>query len=191
MRVAVDHRKKILKSAAHLFARKPFHEVLMDHVAQKSRVVKGTLYRFYPTKDELFAAVAREHMQLLIDETAAAGTRGTNPVTRLHAMLLRFTELCQEHKNFFHVMQLHEFELRARHLDEFKNLRNILRDNFTGMISLAQKSGDLHCPFPIEIAADMLLGMVRSLLRYTMPDAAPERVCGLAIQVFVQGLKRG
>ena len=42
MRVAVDHRETILQTAAKLFARKPFHEVLMDDVAdQAGAIVTG------------------------------------------------------------------------------------------------------------------------------------------------------
>jgi AcrR family transcriptional regulator len=54
-------REEILAAAVAEFAHRDFHEVLMDDVAARAGVGKGTLYRYFPTKEVLFvAAVLRE-----------------------------------------------------------------------------------------------------------------------------------
>src|SRR5262249_56020074 len=44
----------ILQGAAELFAEKEFHQVLMEEVALRAHVGKGTLYRYFPTKEDLY-----------------------------------------------------------------------------------------------------------------------------------------
>ena len=47
----------ILKTARQAFAENAFHEVLMDDVAKKAGVGKGTIYRYFPDKESLYFAV--------------------------------------------------------------------------------------------------------------------------------------
>jgi AcrR family transcriptional regulator len=51
-----DH---IARVAANLFYREGFHVVGVDRVAAKAEITKRTLYRYYPSKDELIAAALR------------------------------------------------------------------------------------------------------------------------------------
>jgi AcrR family transcriptional regulator len=51
-----DH---IARVAANLFYREGFHVVGVDRVAAKAEVTKRTLYRYYPSKDDLIAAALR------------------------------------------------------------------------------------------------------------------------------------
>ncbi|HYG90292.1 MAG TPA: TetR/AcrR family transcriptional regulator [Azospirillum sp.] len=47
-------RDAILAAAAQLFARRPYHEVQVDDVAKLAGVGKATLYRYFPSKEELY-----------------------------------------------------------------------------------------------------------------------------------------
>lgn len=49
---SLDH--KILDSAAKLFAGSHFHEVRMEDISADAGVGKGTLYRYFKDKDELY-----------------------------------------------------------------------------------------------------------------------------------------
>jgi AcrR family transcriptional regulator len=47
-------RKRILDAADELFARQGYTEVQMDEVAQRAKVAKPTIYRYFASKEELF-----------------------------------------------------------------------------------------------------------------------------------------
>ncbi len=49
-------RAVILRAATDVFARKGFHDVLTEEIAREAGVGKGTLYRYFPTKDDLYYA---------------------------------------------------------------------------------------------------------------------------------------
>ena len=53
-------RDAILSAAEVVFARRDYHEVQMDDVVEASGVGKGTLYRYFPSKQALYFAVIFE-----------------------------------------------------------------------------------------------------------------------------------
>jgi AcrR family transcriptional regulator len=53
-------QEKILAAAEIMFASKRFHEVLMDDIAVGAGVGKGTIYRYFKNKEELYAALLKE-----------------------------------------------------------------------------------------------------------------------------------
>ena len=50
-------RESILRAAEVVFTRREYHEVQMDDVARACGVGKGTLYRYFEDKDELYLAL--------------------------------------------------------------------------------------------------------------------------------------
>ena len=49
--------EKILAAAAQLFATHRFHEARMEDIAALAEVGKGTLYRYFKDKEELYLAL--------------------------------------------------------------------------------------------------------------------------------------
>jgi AcrR family transcriptional regulator len=60
--------QELLEAALALFAEKGFAATRTDEVAQRAGVSKGTLYLYYPSKEELFKAVVRQNLTSLIAE---------------------------------------------------------------------------------------------------------------------------
>src|SRR5215467_4041155 len=48
---------KMLDAAARLFGSQRFHEVRMEDIAAEAAVGKGTLYRYFSDKEELYSAL--------------------------------------------------------------------------------------------------------------------------------------
>ena len=48
-------RLDILEATAHLLNRRPFGEVSTNHIANKTGISIGTLYKYYPNKDAILA----------------------------------------------------------------------------------------------------------------------------------------
>lgn len=56
-------RRDILDAATHLLNRKPFGEVSTNHIAKKTGISIGTLYKYYPNKDAILADLSLAFMQ--------------------------------------------------------------------------------------------------------------------------------
>lgn len=64
-----EHRKKeILNTAADLFARKGFHHVKMDEIAEEVGLSKGTLYLYFDNKEMLFISIITEKSDQLTEK---------------------------------------------------------------------------------------------------------------------------
>lgn len=60
--------QELLDAALDLFVEKGFAATRAEEVAQHAGVSKGTLYLYYPSKEELFKAVVRQNLSALIAE---------------------------------------------------------------------------------------------------------------------------
>jgi AcrR family transcriptional regulator len=54
-----ERRGQLIDTAARAFAAQPYDAVRMDEIATQAAVSRGLLYRYFPTKRDLFAAVYR------------------------------------------------------------------------------------------------------------------------------------
>ena len=72
--------QQLLDAALALFVEKGFAATRSEEVASLAGVSKGTLYLYYPSKEELFKAVVRQNLTKLIGEGAefVAGFEGSS-----------------------------------------------------------------------------------------------------------------
>lgn len=71
--------QELLGAALELFVEKGFAATKTEDVATRAGVAKGTLYLYYPSKEDLLKAVVRENLSTLIAEgaTIASSFEGT------------------------------------------------------------------------------------------------------------------
>jgi AcrR family transcriptional regulator len=62
--------QELLDAALELFVEKGFSATRSEEVAARAGVAKGTLYLYYPSKEDLLKAVVRENLSALIAEAA-------------------------------------------------------------------------------------------------------------------------
>lgn len=75
--------QELLDAALALFVEKGFAATRAEEVAQRAGVSKGTLYLYYPSKEELLKAVIREHLSARIAAGAALVEQHRGPMAPL------------------------------------------------------------------------------------------------------------
>jgi AcrR family transcriptional regulator len=75
--------QQLLDAALMLFVEKGFAATRAEEVAQRAGVSKGTLYLYYPSKEELLKAVIREHLSSRIAKVAVVADQHRGPVADL------------------------------------------------------------------------------------------------------------
>jgi AcrR family transcriptional regulator len=126
----------IREAAISLMARFGYEAVSMRQLAAEVGVQAGSLYRYFPTKEDLLFALMREHMETLIEVWNAARPKTSDPAVRLTAFVenhIRF-HVARRHSTHVSNMELRSLSperlthaLRLRGTYE-KELRQILRD---------------------------------------------------------------
>jgi AcrR family transcriptional regulator len=73
--------REILAAALELFVEHGFAATRLEDVARRAGVTKGTMYLYFPSKDDLFKAVVRENVVPAIEEgeRRTAAFEGTSP----------------------------------------------------------------------------------------------------------------
>src|SRR6266704_5018412 len=77
-------RDRILRAAETIFARRDYHEVQMDDVVEACGVGKGTVYRYFSSKQALYLAVMFDGIQRLRVELEAAAEAEEAPARKIH-----------------------------------------------------------------------------------------------------------
>ena len=159
----------------------------MEDVAVQTGIAKGTIYRYFPNKAELFVALSVRFVGTMAHEVEQ-GITSDDPVANLRSMIARLVQVIDENHDFFQVMQRRECEVWERNSSEFMQRRNVLRDLFVDQLDIAERRGLIVCPFAVTAAADMLLGMVRNILRFSNPIPPPPLLADMVMHIFMNGL---
>ncbi len=80
--------QELLDAALALFVEKGFAATRSDEVAVRAGVSKGTLYLYYPSKEELLKAVIRQNLSQLIAEGAGIADEFEGSSAELLTMLM-------------------------------------------------------------------------------------------------------
>lgn len=158
---------EIIEAAMHMFVEHGFAAAKLDDVAKRAGIVKGTLYRYYDTKEDLFRAVVQvavsAHIQAI--EQAAKAFRGSL-VEIVPALLMRVAGQMSES----HVPALARLVISESR--SFPDLARIWHDNIVAkiltlladLIAEAQERGEVRPGDPKAYAFSIIGPMVMALL---------------------------
>lgn len=99
----VARRQRILDAALELLDDRAYDQVQIRDVAERAEVALGTLYRYFPSKEQLFA-----HALLEWSRRSGPGRRpaGGTDAERLGAVLRRALRGFERHPNFFQLISV-------------------------------------------------------------------------------------
>ena len=81
--------QELLDAALELFVEKGYAATRSEEVAARAGVAKGTLYLYYPSKDELLKAVVRKNLSALIEESAHLAGEFSGSTHQLLVLLMQ------------------------------------------------------------------------------------------------------
>jgi AcrR family transcriptional regulator len=186
MRPAKDHRPAIIKTASRLFAQRRYDEVRMEDVADAAGIAKGTIYRFYPDKENLYGAICLASFDELNGQLTDLAASAEPPMVRLGNMVLGLARYFHKNRDSFQLMQRALRGLPASGRSAFIARRTATRDLVAKVIRAGQGEKTFRAVDP-EDAADMLLGMVRSVFLFRETRLTPEQYTDRILDLFLRG----
>ncbi len=99
--------RSILDAARELFVTHGYQEVSIRKIAERIEYSPASIYSYFPSKDDIFFALAEEGFRLLFSygaspRPAVAG----DPMDAIRAMFWRYYEFSKEHPEYFALMFL-------------------------------------------------------------------------------------
>jgi AcrR family transcriptional regulator len=102
-RKRAESRRRILDSAREVFFRDGFMAANLDEVAERAAVAKGTLYRYFDNKADLYVGVLADNSAVFTErmrETAA----GNGPaLERIRGLAQFYFDHWARHQEYFHI----------------------------------------------------------------------------------------
>ncbi|HVV08921.1 helix-turn-helix domain-containing protein [Amycolatopsis sp.] len=77
-----ERRDELLDIGAEFFAAKPYDAVLMEEIAERAGVSRALVYRYFPAKRDLFAAIYQRAAERLVAQTEATPARSLDELVR-------------------------------------------------------------------------------------------------------------
>jgi TetR/AcrR family transcriptional regulator, cholesterol catabolism regulator len=99
-----QRRDRIIRTALELLSASDYEAIQMRDVAEKADVALATLYRYFPSKEQLFAAVQLEWVERLHRRVAQRGLRGNSDLERLLDVLQRSIRSFKTSPQFYRVL---------------------------------------------------------------------------------------
>ena len=194
--------QELLDAALALFVEKGFSATRSEQVAARAGVSKGTLYRYFPSKEELFKAVVRTNLSAHIAEGQLAADRFTGSSAQLlrglmHAWWQRvgdtaaggiFKIIVAEVRNFPELAQFYadEVAIPAQRLISGTLRRGIARGEFRA-VPLNETTHTLIAPMLFMALHKHSIGASRGLA----PAIDPAALIDTQIDLMLRGLETG
>jgi AcrR family transcriptional regulator len=157
--------EKILSVAARLFATHRFHEARMEDVAAAAGVGKGTLYRYFKDKDELYLALLELAAEQISKRLREAQEAESDPRRRLEVMIEAILVYFNEQPHLFDLIQHAEVVGHPDRENPWNETRRETLARFQSVLAEGEERGLFHFADP-EVALLLLLGGVRSIIRF-------------------------
>src|SRR4051794_12320814 len=99
-------RRSILDAARDLFVDEGYQNVSIRKIAERIEYSPAAIYSYFPSKDDIFFALAEEGFRLLADAGAAAAGGASDPLARLRQVIWALYEFSKIHPEYFELMFL-------------------------------------------------------------------------------------
>jgi AcrR family transcriptional regulator len=190
MRVAREKRREqILKAACEVFARKGYRRTDVQKIADKLKVGKGTIYRYFPTKEELFLSGVNSTMQRLSDSVLEAINRIRDPVKSITAIIDILMEFCNRNRAFIEMLVTERAEFKDRMDASFRALERMRSKRIREVIVEGQRRGLFRKIDPTAISV-FLVTLLSGVFITSIPltDASLKREAKSLADICLHGI---
>jgi TetR/AcrR family fatty acid metabolism transcriptional regulator len=177
--------EQILAVAARLFGARRFHEVRMEDIAAEADVGKGTLYRFFKDKEELYLALVGRASEQFLQRIQAEAAGVAEPRAKLEAITAAVIAFFDEQPHLLELILRAELLRPSGTSFPWQQAREGVMRLILDVLQQAKDRNDFTVTDP-ELVELMLLGGIRAVIRFSQPPRAPD----LARQI-VAGLLDG
>lgn len=125
--LAARRCEEILEVATRLFAERGYRRTDVQVVADELKLGKGTIYRYFPTKRELFLAAVDRGMRRLTERADAARTQVADPLVQMQAGIRAYLTFFAENPDLVELF----IQERAEFRDREKATYFVYRDRHT------------------------------------------------------------
>lgn len=154
-----DRREEILAAATQLFAQHGYSDAVTQALVEKLQVGKGTLYRYFPSKRELFLAAADRVMRKQKERIDSAIAGIDEPLERVSKAIRAHLHFYAQHPEFVELLIQERAQFKDRKTPTFFEYRNNNVKRWQEVWRSLIAEGRVR-PMPVERITDVLSDLV-------------------------------
>ncbi|MCZ7559410.1 MAG: TetR/AcrR family transcriptional regulator [Burkholderiaceae bacterium] len=174
---AEARRAETVDTVLTLAAEQNPSEITTAAIAQRMGLTQGALFRHFPTKDAIWAAVMNWVAERLMARVERAAQSAASPLAALEAMFVAHAGFIAEHpgvpRMLFGELQRGGDSATRRMV---QTLLGHYRDRLGGLIEQGQAGGDLDPQVDPDQAALVFIGAIQGLVMQSMVAGDMQRV---------------
>jgi AcrR family transcriptional regulator len=175
----------MLDAASRLFAAKHFHEVRMEDIAAEAGVGKGTLYRYFLTKDDLYLKLLERAAEEYLARLRRAVQTAEGARARLVAVAGAVIAFFDAQPHILELIQRAEVDRGRGAGFPWLGAREGLFRLVGGLFAEGCERGEFRVADP-ELAMMLLLGGLRTVIRFG-PQPRPPCLAERVVDALLQG----
>lgn len=155
-----ERSQAIVETAAKLFAEHGYDDCEMDCLASALGIAKGTLYLYFPGKQELFFACVDWGMTLMQRAIRQASDPVDEPFEKISRAIRAYLVFFEEHPQYVELLVQERAIFKDRKLATYFEHRNANRGQWRELYAQLIANGRLRNDFPVERILDTLGNLV-------------------------------
>jgi AcrR family transcriptional regulator len=183
--------QQIMQAAERLFTSRRFHEITMEDVAREGGVGKGTIYRYFRDKDDLFFQTAMSGFDELCELLRRKVPGHALFAEQMLIACRQISRFFERRRQLSRMMQSEEGrmswgagQLHQRWLEHRKRLVAAVAE----MVQKGVSEGEVRADIAPEVLATFLLGMLRTRGRDLCDVPQAMRQHEVVVELFVRGV---
>lgn len=152
----LDNRTRILQAARALVSEGGWQEAQVANVAATAGIATGTVYRYFPSKAELFAEVLSRVSQREVDVLSDIAASDGSAHERLHSMVTTFVLRAMRNPRLAYALIAEPCD---KAIDEERlTYRAAISEVIHGVIAQGQADASMRSDVRADIAATVIVG---------------------------------
>jgi AcrR family transcriptional regulator len=188
-------RRKILEAATELFVAEGYHNVSMRKIADRIEYSPAALYSYFPSKDDIFFALAEEGFRQLAADVNQPPDN-TDPLDALRHGFWQYYQFSRNHPEYFHLMFVDRRVPRiSEHWERFAFVQEMMRRAADG-IRLCIEARLFPASLDADAAFHVLWAAVHGpatiqLCNRLGPGEEPDALARDTLEAAIAGLRAG
>lgn len=198
LRELETRKNLILNTAKELFNEKGFSNVTMDDLATVIEFSKGTIYTHFNSKEEIYALILLNHLNILLTHLKEAARACKNTASCIRSCLDTYIKFYRKHREYFQLLFFIDL-VSNRYRIPRDLLKEIQRQKIACLIELQNvikkgiASKEIRKDYPFTQIALVLWGMTNGVIHLAESKQIKiddlDQLINIGFKIVINGLK--
>ncbi|MCL5408758.1 MAG: TetR/AcrR family transcriptional regulator [Candidatus Omnitrophica bacterium] len=187
-----NKKEQILKEAAKIFSKKGYWKTDVDSIAQKLQLGKGTIYRYFTSKEDIFISLIDRILDQLIDTLKKEIRKNDDFFKKIDSWVYIYLEFFEKNYIYFNVITQENPGLKTKIFGNFWKKVFDKGIDIENDFEIAKKEGIIKDISPKE-GMFILIGMIHGLTHHwwlSNREYSLKNKSKLISETFLKGIEK-